>query len=639
MNWFKDIFFKSKKRKSYDEQESTALNNLLSFLNIGYDQGNMAEITYFTCMKVLSEGIAKLPLALQKVTEEGGIVDMSGHKLWQTVKVRPNPYMSPSNFWTTVENCRNHYGNSYVHIDRSTDKGVRLWPLDPVCMRLEIGNLRELSELPDIYYRYTDPQSGETHRYSSDEILHFKTSATFGGLLGLSVQEKLRLSLHGAYKSQEMLNELYDNHFVPKAVVQFGGAAEVNEELQKKYLTQLQNYVDGKMEGTRSFLPISWGSSIVPLNIRLTDGQFLELRQYTALQIASAFGIKPNHLNDYTKSSYANSETQQLAFYTDTMLFIIKQYEEELNYKLLSDEQREEGYRFKFNIAAVLRGDTKSQVDSLSNGIASGLYTPNEARRNIDLPNVPGGDRIYFNGSNIPVELAGIQYGDRELPEAKAILRLAAVIENAVNKRVDFIQNPETGLMEGSRPSGNTGSPGRENISSEAVANEQNGGIIEEKEVSKMSINSIDMPIEQRNTGKGNPNAILTFGIELNSRQKHLLEALTEFDSRVTVPKKSVRMSDLSALTAYTGDEFAMFTKGGERLIIRGNAQSVNIDVEAAKQMAKQGYRWSGHTHPGISFNCLFSSDGDRLILEQFKQDTSVIYNSKGQFLTFALKE
>lgn len=164
-------------------------------------------------------------------------------------------------------------------------------------------------------------------------------------------------------------------------------------------------------------------------------------------------------------------------------------------------------------------------------------------------------------------------------------------------------------------------------------------GIINIKDVQTMSINSIDMPIEQRNTGKGNPNAILTFGIELNNRQKRLIEKLTNFDSRITVPKKSVSMNDLSALTAYTGDEFALFTKGNERLIIRGNAVSVNIDIEQAKQMAQQGYRWSGHTHPGVDFNCLFSSDGDRTILKQFEQNTSVIYNSKGQFLTFALEE
>ncbi len=154
-----------------------------------------------------------------------------------------------------------------------------------------------------------------------------------------------------------------------------------------------------------------------------------------------------------------------------------------------------------------------------------------------------------------------------------------------------------------------------------------------------MSIHSIDSPIEQRNTGKGNPNAVLTFGIDLNNRQKQLLALLTEFDSRITVPKKAVNMTDLSALTAYTGDEFALFTKGNERLIIRGNAVSVNIDIEQAKQMSKQGYRWSGHTHPGVDFNCLFSSDGDRTILKQFDQSTSVIYNSKGQFLTFALEE
>ena len=66
-------------------------------------------------------------------------------------------------------------------------------------------------------------------------------------------------------------------------------------------------------------------------------------------KIAAAFGIKPNQINDYEKSSYANSEMQQLSFYVDTELFILKQYEEELNYKLLTDSEIKEGYFFKFN--------------------------------------------------------------------------------------------------------------------------------------------------------------------------------------------------------------------------------------------------------------------------------------------------
>ena len=155
------------------------------------------------------------------------------------------------------------------------------------------------------------------------------------------------------------------------------------------------------------------------------------------------------------------------------------------------------------------------------------------------------------------------------------------------------------------------------------------------KKAKNTHVNSIDIPIEQRNTGKGNPNAVLTFGVELNNRQKKLLEVLTEFDSRVIVLKKSVKMTDLSALTAYTGDEFAMFTKGNDRLIIRGNSVSVNIDIEQARHLAKQGYRWSGHTHPGTTFNCLTASFGDQIILRCFSQEISAVYNSKGQYLTF----
>jgi len=159
--------------------------------------------------------------------------------------------------------------------------------------------------------------------------------------------------------------------------------------------------------------------------------------------------------------------------------------------------------------------------------------------------------------------------------------------------------------------------------------------IIKAEEVNTMTISSIDTPIEQKHTGKGNPNAINTFGAELNNRQKELLEQLPEFDSRTTVPKDSVNMADLSALTAETGHEFAMFTKSNERLIVRGNETMVNIDVEEAKKLAKSGYKWSGHTHPGVDSNCLLASAGDKAILECFEQKTSSIYNSKGNFRTF----
>ena len=99
--------------------------------------------------------------------------------------------------------------------------------------------------------------------------------------------------------------------------------------------------------------------------------------------------------------------------------------------------------------------------------------------------------------------------------------------------------------------------------------------------------------------------------------------------------KKDVNLRDISALTAKTGDEFALFTRRGERMVVRGNERMTNIDQEIAIKMAAEGWRWSGHTHPGLEYFCLIPSDGDKLILRAFGQEQSCIVNSMGQWNTF----
>ncbi len=110
---------------------------------------------------------------------------------------------------------------------------------------------------------------------------------------------------------------------------------------------------------------------------------------------------------------------------------------------------------------------------------------------------------------------------------------------------------------------------------------------------------------------------------------------LPEYNSKVVVLKDAVNMKDLSALTAKTGVEFAMFTRRNERLIVRGNEYMVDINADMAFKLNESGYRWSGHTHPGDTLFCLNASDGDRQVLSYFKQDSSSIYNSKGQYTIF----
>ena len=145
----------------------------------------------------------------------------------------------------------------------------------------------------------------------------------------------------------------------------------------------------------------------------------------------------------------------------------------------------------------------------------------------------------------------------------------------------------------------------------------------------------IGTPIDNRNSVKGKPQAISIFDSELNSRQEQLLTKLPEYDSTVVVPKKAVNMKDLSALTAKTGVEFAMFTRKGERLVIRGNEQSVNVTEAKARELSAEGYKWSGHTHPGDDELTKAASYGDMQILKAFGQTQSAIYDSLGRYEIF----
>lgn len=141
--------------------------------------------------------------------------------------------------------------------------------------------------------------------------------------------------------------------------------------------------------------------------------------------------------------------------------------------------------------------------------------------------------------------------------------------------------------------------------------------------------------IERRNTENGRPQAIIHFGANLSKRQQKVLKQLPEYNSRCIVRKKEIKMSDLAALTAYTNNEFAMFTKGQERVIIRGDINHVDINKESALELKNDGYKWSGHTHPGNDKVVLVPSEGDYEILRMFGQKRSVICNSSGAYDVF----
>ena len=391
--------------------EWAELNELYKFLGIDPDKTGDAtsEATYYACLKVLTEAIGKLPLKIQQYTENGGIRIAREHPYYRMLNERPNRHMAASSFWGTCEQFRDDRGNAYVWIDTRDPEHPQLWHLDPANVQVIYDDAMKLSKsTADVYYRYT--VGSDSVVFSSEEVLHFKSHYTKDGITGISVREQLSATLRGNIKAQEFINKTIESGMTAKSVLNYTGS--LNDDNVKALVKEVTKYSKGEMKdkGIDNIIPMPVGFSLTPLNLKLADSQFLELRQYSALQIASAFGVKPYQVGDYTKSSYASAEAQQLSFLVDTLLFIVKQYEEEMTYKLLTDEEVANGYHIKFNVAVMLRADQKTQIETLSAAVSNFLMSPNEARERLDLPSKEGGDQLIGNGSTIPITAVGAQW-------------------------------------------------------------------------------------------------------------------------------------------------------------------------------------------------------------------------------------
>ena len=363
---------------------------------------DLGDLTYLTCLKVLSESIGKIPVYL--ITDDKQRV--SDHETSYILNVRPNQYQTPAQFFTFLEYCRNHYGNAFSFVNRLANGNIEgLYPLYPQAVQIWINNTDKFTDRT-FYYSYTDTKSGKLYWISPEDMLHFKSWITESdGLSGRSVRSILTSTLLGAKASSKYLNELYTNGMVANLVINYVG--DLNQEAQDMLLETIEKQARMK---NRKMITLPADFKAQPLDLKLTDSQFVELRRLTSLQVAAAFGINPDHINDYSKSSYASSAMQNLSFYINTLLYNVSCYEQELRRKLLTRKEIEQGLKYKFNVAVILRGDPMQQADVLQKLVQAGIYSVNDALALLDRPPCDNGDVHMVNGSYVRLENIGEAY-------------------------------------------------------------------------------------------------------------------------------------------------------------------------------------------------------------------------------------
>lgn len=346
----------------------------------------LKENTYFKCIKYISESVAKCPVVLKKDTSEGE-VEAKEHKLYNKLRLRPNEYMSAIDCMKAFVALGEHSGVSGLYIDR---KDYNLYPVKIEKIIIDDVGLIKSSKKNKVLIEFV--ASNEKGSCLEKDIILFKSGITFDGIRTKANKDLLKDTISTNQKAQSYLNNLFDNGLTNKIVVQLTSNIEDRKELKK-----MQDKFDKLYSSNGRTFTVPVGYNISTLNLSLADAQFEQIRKLSRREIANAFGLSPSIIGDLEDSNNNNMEMQNLSFLVDTLLIKFEQIEQELDWKLLTEKERLQGYKFRFNQGVMLRTNAETQANILTKYTQTGIYTVNDCRRLLGLNTVEGGDDILVS--------------------------------------------------------------------------------------------------------------------------------------------------------------------------------------------------------------------------------------------------
>lgn len=379
----------------------------------GISANKAKNATFFACLRILTDSVAKLPLKLYQSTPEG-TQRATDHYLYGKMSLRPNINMTASDFWKAVEYQRSYFGHSVVVIETLPNGQVKaLHPLDMSKLTIWIDDKAVIGKESAVWYVYNDGAKGL--KFRNDEVLHFK-NMTPDGIQGMAVKDYLNTTVENLQYADNYTNQYYQGGLSAKGILQYTGDIDPNA------MNRMKQRFEDMATGTKNIgkiLPVPLGFNFSTINTTMADAQFVQVNKLTIAQIAAAFGIKMHQLNNLEGAKFSNLQMQNEEFYSDTLLPILNGYEQELTYKLLTDKEIETGCYFKFNVDALLRADLVTRYNAYGIGIDKGFLTPNEARAKEDLIAAAGGDQLIVNGTYVKLQDVGQAYLTDEQKQTK----------------------------------------------------------------------------------------------------------------------------------------------------------------------------------------------------------------------------
>jgi HK97 family phage portal protein len=368
------------------------------------ERSAMQMTAVYSCVRILAEAVAGLPLNLYRYTEDGGKEKAIDHPLYLLLHDEPNPEMSSFVFRETLMTHLLLWGNAYAQIIRN-GKGevIALYPLMPNKMSVDRDSQGQL------YYTYqrgTDEalrDKNQTVILRPSDVLHIP-GLGFDGLVGYSPIAMAKNAIGMAIACEEYGAKFFANGAAPGGVLEHPGTIKDPQRVRESWQSTF-----GGSGNANKIAVLEEGMKYTPIGISPEQAQFLETRKFQINEIARIFRVPPHMVGDLEKSSFSNIEQQSLEFVKYTLEPWVIRWEQSIQRTLLSTHEKAR-YFVKFNLEGLLRGDYQSRMNGYATARQNGWMSANDIREleNLDrIPTEEGGDLYLINGNMLPLHQAG----------------------------------------------------------------------------------------------------------------------------------------------------------------------------------------------------------------------------------------
>ncbi len=371
------------------------------------ERTSMQVAAVYACIRVLSEGVAQLPVHLYHRTDDGRKVKATDHSLYKIICAEPNKEMTQ---YTFVETLMTHlliWGNAYAQIIRNgRGEVIALYPLMANRMKVDRDNDGNL------YYQYTLIESEESKdvknvqekklRMSPHDVLHIP-GLGFDGLIGYSPLATAKNSIGLMLACEDYGSNFFANGATPGGVLEHPGVLKDPARVRENWTESFSG------SNAHKVAVLEEGMKYTPLSISPNEAQFLDTRKFQLDEIARIFRVPPHLIGDLDHSTFSNIEQQSLEFVTYTLQPWLIRWEQGLNRALLSDDEKGD-YFVKFSVDGLLRGDYASRMSGYATARQNGWMSSNDIRRLEDMDMIPdedGGNLYLVNGSMTKLADAG----------------------------------------------------------------------------------------------------------------------------------------------------------------------------------------------------------------------------------------